>query len=529
MKEGHRLFKWRVPFLLFCFCLPAQAQEKLSLQMALQMALQKNVDILLQDSQLQQAQAQQQQAQGAFDTTLSASASQERKITPLAQAAADGSTRQSKSNNINYQFGLSKLLPRGMLLESNVSASSQRDTSASGVNSPAQNLLRFNLSLNLPLAKGAGLDLAQAAVNVADLNLLLSQQALYQQTEQVLLNTLNAYWDYLARVELEKLARATVARSQQLLNSNQKLVDAGERPRGDLVLLQADLADKSAALQASGLALNEARRNLAHLLGLNTAHSEALAAPGEIFPPEDEVHSAQLSPAAREAVLQRRLDVRSAELQMQIAQQQMRIAQEKLKPKLDVEVGASYAKAGEGGTRYAFPFDNGRVQTEPSLYAQLKYEFPPANNLAQGQFRERSANYTQAKLKAQDVQQVAANNLNSAWQRVQAASAQLRATRLSLSLYEQAVQQELTKQRSGIATLLDVIGTESRFNSAQTSLIQLQADYAKAVARLRYESASLLPPGRRAGGVEQIELDVANLHKLRVLLQSLSPSNPPRP
>jgi hypothetical protein len=60
-------------------------------------------------------------------------------------------------------------------------------------------------------------------------------------------------------------------------------------------------------------------------------------------------------------------------------------------------------------------------------------------------------------------------------------------------LYEQAVRQEITKQRNGISTLIDVINTEARYISARIGFLQAQLGYATAIARLRLETGTLVP------------------------------------
>lgn len=103
---------------------------------------------------------------------------------------------------------------------------------------------------------------------------------------------------------------------------------------------------------------------------------------------------------------------------------------------------------------------------------------------------------------------------------------QFSSAQAALGLYQEAVAQEIVKQRNGIATLIDVINVETRYVSAQINVLQLQLAYAQAVARLRYESGTLLPPPAPDGLPEQrLTLDPADLAGLGPLRNLLLPAS----
>lgn len=518
MKCGTR---WALRPVLAClqfglFAAPAAAAD-LQLAQALQIALEKNADIQVQAEQVSVAQAQRQQALGRFDLLLEAELSQSRNFT--AQAPSQTSGRESRALEISYLLGAKQTFNNGMSLHSTLSAISNERTTPAGQTSPAQNNLKLNLTLNVPLLKGAGRDATGLELELSQLSLAASQQDLRFKTSQILLDTLSAYWDYLARVELEKLARATEARSRQLLESTQKLVEANERPRGDLVLLRADFVDKEAAHQVASQARVEARRALARVLGLELMQAEALALPADRFPEEASGIDAILPLATRLAELAQdtRADLRALQLQQERGQLQLKVAEKNRKPALDLQVGLSYGRASEGGSRYGFVTESGRGQSEPSVFATLNYQFPVANNQADGAWRERVASLTQAQIRYRQTSQTVHFGVLNAVQRLATSSLQLQAAKRSLALYELAVNQEIVKQKNGIATLIDVITVEGRFNSAQANVLQLQAEYAKALARLQHESGTILPANTPdlANQTERISLDIAALTGLQ--------------
>ncbi|WP_338846577.1 TolC family protein [Massilia sp. W12] len=508
--------------LAFTFLPLAQAQE-LRLAEALRLALQQNGDVLLQIQQVESAQGQLEQAKGAFDLSLSASARQERAVNVSAQNGANGKPLQTRNQSANLQAGFKKQLKNGMSLDYGISASAQQNTDTAGITGLQQNKTTVSFNFNIPLWRGRHENGDALRLQSAERAAQASLHTMRQQTSQVLQNVMAAYWDYLARNQQLTLAQGSVQRARQLLDSTQKLVDANEKPRGDLVLLQADLADKQNNLLQAELALQESSRNLARLLGKDS--ESVLGAPLERFPQPQEQLDNILEQGARlqQLALAQRPDVRAAQEQLEQARLNVKQADEARKPKLDLNLGVSMARASEGGSRLGFPFAAGNTQSEPTVFARLSYEFAPENHAASGAARVNAATLAQSEVRLRDLRNQAMSAFNSALQKTKVTARQLQAARRSLELYELAVRQEITKQRNGIATLIDVITIEGRYNGAQAALINLQADFAKALGSLLHESACLLPP-QDAG--RAYEIDPVALYSLQNIQRLLAQSAP---
>ncbi|MYN04194.1 TolC family protein [Pseudoduganella sp. DS3] len=490
------------------------AAPPLRLVDALHRALSANPDLQVQQAATEAARGQLQQATGQFDTVLGAGAEYARQQVPSPLPGA----LQGTTYSAGYRAGARKQLRSGPTLGASLDAKSYQDSALPGAQAPAT--VTLGVTLNLPLLRGRGGREVAAIEDAASLQLQASELALRDSAAQALHRTLSAYWAYAIQFALEQVARDSEQRSRELLASTQKLVDAAEKPRGDLVLLQADLADRVASRQAAALALSEARIALGRLLGMDGAAIAALAAPADALPAilaigmPAEAQLIQLRTAAR----QRRPDLAALGAQVAAAQRQTEAAQHRLLPDLNLQLGVGYAKAHDGSNRYPWWGEAGRVQHGASLSARLVYEFPLQNNAARGTLRERAAQLEQAALRQRDLEAAVAAGIDSAVASLATRSAQLQVAQQALALYERAVGQEMVKQKNGIATLIDVINVESRFINARTSYLQTYLAYAQAMARLRYESGTLLPV---AG--TRFELDPAELAGLGPLASQLAP------
>jgi outer membrane protein TolC len=471
--------------------------QSLRLEDAVQLALNQNAGIRVQRTQVEAAFGQQQQAAGQFDWAVSSGLNYERTITPLTDSGrADGgygSVNGTRMFSTSYQAGVTKHLRNGLIVGAGFDARGTEDATLSPATSQ-QNLARLDVSLTVPLLQGRG----QAVTAAEDAAMLVAQARRYDLLDsaaQTLYNTLVAYWTYRARIELEKVAISSEERSASLLGSTRKLVAASEKPAADLVLLEADHADKVAAREAAALARTEARQALGRLLGLNAFAIAGLPEPAETLPGASAVPQPRLPglAALRTEALERRPDVRALALLLHAAQRNVEGARDLLKPRLDLNMGLAYSKASEGGGRYRLFSEPGRYQSAPSVFATLSFSFPVVNNQAKGLVRERAAALSHVAIQQSDLATGVETGVDLALQALMSSAAQLEVGRKGLSLYELAVKQEIIKQRNGISTLIDVINTETRFINARISFLQAQLAYATAIARLRLETGTLVP------------------------------------
>lgn len=502
---------------------PALAAPPLSLAEVLRMALSTNPDLRVQQTATEVARGQQLQAAGQFDTVLNANVN----FSKLIGTTPDERVPQHRALSTGYGIGLYKQARNGATLGATLDTTSYLDSALGGTQSPAS--ATVGLSLTLPLLRGRGAREVAAAEDAAALMVQASDLTLRDNTAQVLYRTLSAYWNYSVQLALETVARSSEARSRALLESTRKLVDAAERPRADLVLLQADLADRVSAREAASLAVSDARTTLGRLLGLDAVAIAVLGEPREPLPAIVDIGMPGESELARlrAAALERRPDLLALGAQGAAAERYAQAAHHQLLPVLDLDVGLQYAKLNDNGRHFPYPGDAGRVQQGPSIVARLNFQFPVQNTTARGLVRERDANVEQVGIRRRDLADAVASGVDSALHSLAASSAQLKVAQEALGLYELAVSQEIVKQRNGISTLIDVINVETRFINARTGVLLTHLAYANAIARLRFETGTLLPAvAARSADGERFDLDLAALAGLGPMAAALHVSPP---
>lgn len=503
--------------LVFCKAAAAAGSPELHLADAVRMALAKNRDVLVQETYVDGYRGQYLQAAGQFDFVLSSGANYSQLISsPLAGA------NESKAFSTGYEVGGAKLLRNGATASVSLATLSNRGDQAGALRGGEAKL---GVTLVLPVLKGRGAREVAAVEDAAMLRVQASRHEFRTQISRVLYQTLVAYWTYRVRGALYQAAVSSEERSRNMLASNKKLVEASEKPRADLVLLQADLADKVVFRQASALALSDAKSALGRLLGLDAAETSALPAPADALPAVGALRvlsDSQLAGLRADAVA-RRTDLLALAKQIKAVERLTEAARHGLLPKLDLEVGVSYSKAIVGRENVAYQNDISRSLAGPSVIARLNYQFPLQNKSARGVLLERSAQLTELLVSQRDLESEVASGVDSALQSVLSSAEQLKVAQEALVLYEQGVNQEIIKQKNGIATLIDVINIEARFVNARVNFIQAQLAHATAIARLRLETDTLLPsPSDPDANIDRFALDINHLAGLGPLEKQLS-------
>ena len=146
------------------------------------------------------------------------------------------------------------------------------------------NLSTLAFQVNVPLLRGRGRDVVDAAETAAGIEVEASLLAL-NQTISTLLSS--SYWNALGAVRDLEVAQASEDRGKVYVDNVQTLISAGRVPEAEINQVKANLATRSSARIAAEQALTAARQQLALAMGLSTDQMENVGTPTENFPKDD--------------------------------------------------------------------------------------------------------------------------------------------------------------------------------------------------------------------------------------------------
>jgi outer membrane protein TolC len=166
-------------------------------------------------------------------------------------------------------------------------------------------------------------------------------------------------------------------------------------------------------------------------------------------------------------------------------------AENGLLPELDLIGSIGYAGLvnGVGAKDFLLPV----VRNIPGVNAHigLSLQWPVSAIQAQGLLHRATAVLRDNEVVQKDLARRIGLNVGSSAATLSTAIRSFVKARIAAAHYKEAVDNERTKLKSGLSTIIDVILTEDRMTSARLNEIAEQARYAESVARLRFEAGMI--------------------------------------
>lgn len=345
--------------------------------------------------------------------------------------------------------------------------------------------------VRLPLFRGRGSVSVAAAERSAQKDYEASRFSYLHEKSVSVRETARAYWDLRAAEEQVEVAQRAVQLEGGLLNLTQALIKAKEKPRSDEARVQASSADAQARLAQAQRSLNEARVNLARVMGVAIGGPDDAPIATDAFPEPAQNLAATadaLNALAKEAI-DSRLDRKAAALVEEAAFILVKGARRDTAPRIDLTGKFSGNSTGETSfhdmDRWVFR----------SATGGLEIEAPFANNTQRGRLAQREASWNTSRIDSTDLSRNIALNVLRLAQSLSIADDRLRQAEAAVRSYDRTIEDEQSKLKAGDSTLVDTILTEQQTTAARSALVEARRDYARLIAELRFEAGLLVMEG----------------------------------
>lgn len=303
----------------------------------------------------------------------------------------------------------------------------------------------------------------------------------------------DAYWSYLSAYESLQILSASEEKANRLVRETRALVEAGERPAGDLDQLRADLADRFAARLNAEHRLFESRQRVGLEMGLPIHETDALPAPATPFPavrniPTDILREQLIATADR-----RRPDLKSARRSVAAAAAERDARRFETKPALILRLDIGYTALNEhphsvAGHLPFGPSDVGRPYTSVSV----GLDWPTAKDRALGALMRQEAALEREEIAVSELRRGAASAIRVALEALQTTSVEYAKIDEAVALYAVAVENEKKRLQLGMSTQIDLLLVEERLRNTLLARLAVETRHARAIARLRFETGALL-------------------------------------
>jgi outer membrane protein len=219
--------------------------QTLSLQDAIAIALQNNLDIEQFRQGVQISQYNLYSLRGIYDIVSSADLSYRSQTIPVASLfAGGGATSSVTQRSLTWNLFTNQLVERTGGSWQVEFDNNRINTSSTASTLTTQYSPTLTFTFTQPLMRNFNIDLNRRQINVAKKALDLSDSQFRQRVIEIINEVQRAYWDLVFAIQNEKIARTSVELTRTQLENNQKMVEAGTLPPIDLRSTEAALESR---------------------------------------------------------------------------------------------------------------------------------------------------------------------------------------------------------------------------------------------------------------------------------------------
>jgi len=357
--------------------------------------------------------------------------------------------------------------------------------------------------VNIPMLRGRGEEAVAAREMAANKDFEAAELAVTHAAAEAVFKTTTSYWQLLAAQQRVDILARSVELQRQLVEMTQALIDAQEMPRAELPRALAGEANARSQYESARRDLVKARLELALAMGVAVeSETNAPLAEGPFPPiPDDAAVGALDGTALTLGALDRRYDSRSALVSVEARKIETRGALLDEKGKLDLGLNLSSRAIGEDS------FSNmSDTWAEPSWRVRVQGEHVFGNNERVGRYEQSAARMDQQAIQSGDLDRNIKLNVVLAYSSLEEAIARYREADRAAQLFQETVNAEFEKLRLGSSTLIDAIQTEQQKTQAELSVVAALQEFAALLAKLRFESGTLVEPAETGYLVDEARL-----------------------
>ena len=469
-------------------------QLDLSLDEAIALALEHNLDIAVERLNPQLMDLQIAEVNAAYQPTLATSFTNSSRTNPSSSQLDGGQAVFQDTQIVNTS--ISQAVPWGGG-NFQVSWNNNRNNSNNFFSSfnPSYRST-FQAIYTQPLLRGFSIDSTRQQLQVTAINRELSDVDLRATITNTLANVRSTYWDFVFATQSLQVQQQSLALAEQLIQDNQARVEIGTMAPIDIVQSQSEAAARRQALAQAEQTLQTAQLALKRLIV------------GSI---EDDVWQAELNPEDRPTYDSRPIDIETAlrtaldqrpdlvrsRRQLDIDDINVRALRNETLPSLDLV--ASYQLQGQGGTQLLRSQQVGGDVTTvipggfgdalgqlgsadfPVWSLQLQLSYPIGRSATDAAYQRTRLEVQQTQARLRQVELQVATEVTSAAVQIESIVKRIEASSAARDLADQQLEAEQTKFQVGMSTNYFVLQAQRDLTNAQNTELQALLDYSKAL------------------------------------------------
>lgn len=464
---------------------PLEVREgvlQLSLDQAIEIALRRNLNLVIERYVRRQRELGIEQTLGLYDLLTSATLAASDTENPTF-SSIEAATSSSQSLN----FGVTQRVPTGgdVTIGWNGRRREAVDPTQPGI--PVSYGSGFAFSYDQPLLRNFGRLANERPILLAQIDNRVSRETFEQQVTTTIQQVVNAYWNLVEAYEQVGVAQESLALARELHDRNRIQVEVGTLAPLELVQSEAAIAVRDEDIIRAQAAIGDTADLLRQLLNLPQGDLWQV----DIRPttkPETERVAIDVNEAIRIALAERP-EVRTQQLFLERNQLDARYFQNQLLPQLNLSLDYNLAGVGLG-------FSNALEQVYlldfPGWAAQLTFAYPLQNRGARAQKAIADIDVERALLELDDIENVVTTEVRQAARRVDTAAKQIEAARASSRFQERNLEAERKRYENGMSTSFEITQIQEDLTLARSRVVTATIAYQTALTEYYRATGRLL-------------------------------------
>lgn len=347
-----------------------------------------------------------------------------------------------------------------------------------------------NISISQPLLRNAWIDEPRAQIQINRRNVRISEEQLRQQMNLTLLNVEVTYYNLIFARENVRVQSTALDLASQLLRENRKRVEVGALAPLDEKQAESEVASTRAALIDAERSLSEQQNLLKALItdnyaewnGVNLEPVENLVA----IPANIDLHQSW------GRALNQRPDLVQLKYQLEIAGVTLKLRKNQLWPELDVF--GSYGHSEIAGADGNFQDVLGDLPTgrNPNYRFGVVLDIPLGNRGARARYKSAKADSAQSLLEYKRLEQQIMVQIDDAVKAIRSTFERVEATRAARAFAQEALAAEQKKLENGKSTSFFVLQFQRDLTVRRFDEIRALAEYNNALALLANREGATL-------------------------------------
>jgi outer membrane protein TolC len=455
---------------------PGRALE-LTLEGAYEIALRRNVQLQIAQTDAQVALYNARGSWGAFDWVLNSRLGyRDAEFQP--QNVFGGGCE----TNEEFSLDLNKPLVTGGFFNFGYDHVTSDTTSTFNVR-PKATADVVSLSYVQPLLRGGWTDYATSTQRLAEIEALRADQAIRTARHKLLLDVANAYWDLVAAREQYDVADKSLQLSMAQVDQDTRRLEAGLGTDVEVLQAQADVATREEQKLLREFEVKTAADGLRKLLFPGTDENlwDTALVPSTPLPENPVAEGVPTWPVAMEVAIQRRPELREQRSRIDSAELVHERTKNEKQPQLDVDLGAS----SQGFSQDAGDaFDTAIKYDFPTYRAALIFGVPIGNRTAKYAEKAAWAEIRRARLAYDELETTVVADVRAAVRDVLYAVEAVRASRKSLEFARRQLEAEQARYVVDQSTNFQLLQFQTDLATAMSNERRARVAFARSLVRL---------------------------------------------